>query len=121
MYGMPRDLDLQCIVGCDLNQISLGRYDVQFVFGKTTIAVQSRASCKAGGEVVATWTEGAGWDQLAYQGLLNATVQAYVVLDGKALQIEFSNGFELHLYDDSDRFETMQIYCPDDPNGPIII
>lgn len=111
MYRIPADLDLSVIIGADLNQIALGRYDVQFSFdAKTTICLQSRAIVLHKGFEVATWSEDSNWSSLAFQGLLNQSVLGYSVPNNQLLEIQFTDCFLLQLYDDSDQYECMQIY-----------
>ena len=111
MYRIPADLDLSVIIGADLNQIALGRYDVQFNFdAKSTICLQSRAVVLQEGVEVATWNEENNWSSLAFQDLLNQSVLSYSVLNDQLLEIQFTNSFALQLYDSSDQFESMQIY-----------
>lgn len=122
MYRISVDLDLSDIVGSDLNQICLGRYDVQFVFGsKTTIAVQSRACFLDKEKVVAVWNDADNWSSLSFQRFLNATVQSYSVMNDRTLEIQFSGDLRLQLHDDSDQYESMQIYRKGEANGPIVI
>jgi hypothetical protein len=121
MYRFPEDLDLNDIVGSDVDQICLGGFDVQFVFGsKTRIAVQSRVSFFENNDVAAVWEDN-NWSNLSFQRLLNATVQSYKVINDRTLEIQFSGTLKLQLHDDSDQYESMQIYRSGDANGPIVI
>ena len=54
MYRISSDLDLRDIVGSEVEQIRLGRSDIQFVFGSgTTICVQSRVTLVERGDTIA--------------------------------------------------------------------
>ncbi len=121
MYRFPANLELNDIVGSNLDQICLGGFDVQFVFGsKTRITVQSRVSFFENNEIAAVWDE-KNWNNLSFQRLLNATVQSYKVINEHTLEIQFSGTLKLQLHDDSDQYESMQIYRVGDANGPIVI
>lgn len=121
MYRFPVDLDLNDIVGSDLDQICMGGFDVQFVFGsKTRIVVQSSVSFFENNAVAAVWDE-KRWSNLSFQRLLNATVQSYKVINDHTLEIQFSGTLKLQLLDVSDQYESMQIYRAGDVNGPIVI
>ncbi|CAN5153105.1 hypothetical protein BH11PSE11_BH11PSE11_32400 [soil metagenome] len=122
MYRIPANLDLTDLVGADLEQICLGGADVQFVFGtKATVAVQSRVSVFENDDLVAEWDEEENWCSLSFQRLLNATVQGYRVINEQTLEIQFADGLKLQLHDESDQYESMQIYYAGDANGPIVI
>ncbi len=122
MYRIAQSLDLDDIVGSEIQQISLGRYDVQFHFGsRTRIVVQSRATLLERGEIIAAWEENRNWTTLEFQRLLNAPIEGYSVPDDRTLEIRFSSELVLHLHDDSDQFESMQIYPLGDAVGQIVI
>jgi len=121
MYRVPENLDLTFIIGADLNMISLGRYDVQFVFDcKSTISLQSRATVLFNGSEISAWTED-GWSSLDFQKLLNQTVVGYSVPNDRVIEVQFDSGFTLQLHDDSDQYESMQIYPPKPDNTIVII
>lgn len=110
------------MVGCNLIQIRLGGADVQFVFDPAVvIAVQSRVVCLNAENTVATWDGKNGWDSIQFQSLLNATVSSYSVVSDRLLEIRFAEGLKLQLFDNSDQFESMQIYVKGDELGPIVI
>ena len=120
MYRVDKALDLSFLLGTDLNQIALGRYDVQFIFDCTSkICLQSRATVLLNGEEIAEWNED-GWSSLEFQKILNESVLGFSVPTDRLIEIQFTNGFRLCLYDDSDQYESMQIYQPD-PAKPMIV
>ena len=122
MYRIAQSLDLGDIVGSEIQQIALGRYDVQLHFGsRTRIAVQSRATLLEGGKIIAAWDEKKNWTTLEFQRLLNDPVEGYSVPDDRTLEISFKSGLVLRLHDDSDQFESMQIYPLGDVVGRIVI
>lgn len=111
MYGFPKKINLEDIVGSEIQQICLGRYDVQFLFGsKRRICAQGLVEVLEKTHKVAEWTEGGNWSSVAFQSLLNATIESYRVPNERLLEIRFSGGFALLLHDSSERFETVQIY-----------
>lgn len=116
MYRISPDLDLSFCVGSTLNQIALGKYDVQFVFDSgAKIAVQSNAVLIRHRTTVAVWTEEAGWSSLAFQGLHNQSVVSGAVTDERTLELHFTANFVLRLRDTADQYESMQIYVPGQP------
>jgi hypothetical protein len=121
MYRVPADLDLSVIVGTDLNMMGLGRYDVQFHFdSKATINLQSRAELLHNGVEVAQWEEHRNWSKPSFQKLLGQTVLGFAIPHDRLIEIQFTDGLLLKLYDDFDQFESMQISFTDD-NLPTVI
>jgi hypothetical protein len=113
MYRVPPDLDLSFCAGHSLNQVAIGKYDVQFKFESgVTLMLRSEGEVLQGGNVVASWTEEAGWSSLAFVALLNQTVIHARVPDERTIELQFPEGFILRVYDNSDQFESMQIFGP---------
>lgn len=117
MNGIPRDLNLSDIVGSEIQQIRVGRYDVQFHFGSGRgINVQGNVDILKGAHVIAEWREEAGWSTVAFHKLLNTTVVGYRVPHERLLEIQFEGELVLRLHDSSEQYESMQIY----PEGIIV-
>ena len=123
MRGIPRDLDLPGLVGSNLHMVSLGKFDVTFQWN-CGLHIQATGSVfvSKGGEVIARWREGDGWDDLRYQQVLNGNVSGFEVLSEQELVIRFEGGNEIHLFDDSDQYESLKIWPVEGtgPNGLII-
>lgn len=110
MYRFATDLDLSKLIGRDLNQICVGRHDVQFQFSPdVSISLQSRATVLHDGKAVATWDEDDGWSSTDYQKLLNQTVNSAVVASESMLEIVLSDHWRLQLFDESDQYESMTL------------
>lgn len=111
MYGFSEDLKLEGIVGSEIQQMCLGRYDVQFIFSSgIRICVQSLIEVFEGAELVATWDEERNWTSIAFQKLVSETVDSYAVLSKHTIEIRFRNGLQLRLHDNSTEYESLQIY-----------
>lgn len=123
MYGIPLDLNLDAIIGYDLNLLGLGRYDVQLNFTGSgiLICIQGDITLKEKDDVISKWNEQDNWSTLAFQKLLNATVKKYSVVSSRLLEIEFDNNLVLQIHDDKDMYEAMQIYFDDRTKPPIIV
>lgn len=123
MYGVPLDLDLQRIVGHDLNFLGLGKHDVQLNFtgSGVKICIQGEISLMEDKKKIAVWNEKDNWSSLAFQKLLNATVEGYAVPNRNLLEIKFKNNLILQLHDNSDQYEAMQIYFDNNENSTVII
>ncbi|WP_395400570.1 hypothetical protein ACHMW6_24110 [Pseudoduganella sp. UC29_106] len=117
MYRFASDLNLDDLVGTELQQICLGPTDVQFRFGSgTCIALQSRATLVTAGLAQSEWTASDGWSNHKFQLMLHSPVREYVVLSERLLEIRFTNDLALQLHDDFDQFESLQIY----PGGDVV-
>ena len=111
MYGFSKDLKIEGVAGSEIQQICLGRSDVQFLFGSgTRICVQSFVEVFKGEELIATWDEEKNWNTGEFQKLLSATVDAYLVIDERVLEIRLQDKLRLRLHDNSTQFESLQIY-----------
>ena len=122
MYKFSQDLDLTKLIGGVLNQVCVGRYDVQFKFDTdVSIALQSRAVVLQEGEPAATWSEDEGWSSTGYQNLLNRSVVAFSIESESVLEIAFADEWRLRLYDESDQYESMQIYGLYDDERVVVI
>jgi len=111
MYRIPADINLDDIVGSEIHQIRLGRYDVQFHFDSgRSIAVQGDVDVFQNSTLISNWTEEHNWTNTEFQKLLNAPVLSYSVPNDRLLEIKFEDSLVLHLHDSSDQYETMQIY-----------
>ena len=92
MYRFSEDLDLKEIVGSEIQQICVGRYNVQFHFHSgTNIGGQADVTLLDGVGEIGRWTEDTNWSTLAFQKLLNIRVTNYSVPNDQLLQIEFDN------------------------------
>jgi hypothetical protein len=110
MHGFPEDLKFD-VVGSEIHQICLGRYDVQFLFDSgRRICAQSFVEVFQGEELVATWDEAKNWTATAFQKLLNVTVDSYAVMNEQVMEIRLHGGLRLRLHDNSTQYESLQIY-----------
>lgn len=122
MYRFASDLNLNDLVGLEIQQICLGPADVQFRFGSGThIAVQSRATLAVEGLVLSEWTATDGWSNRKFQRMFDSPVKEYAVVNDRLLELRFMNGFTLQLHDDSDQFESLQIYPGGDVREQIVV
>jgi hypothetical protein len=123
MYGVPADLDLMPFVGGFLTQIALGECDIQFHFaGERGISVGS-ISVQGGWElrdsqsqVIDKATENGIRTEYRIHRLLGRTVTGVKVDVPRSFSLTFDNGLALTIFDDSEQYESCQIY----PSGVII-
>lgn len=116
MHGFAQNMEIEGLTGSDLIQICVGKFDVQFRFGSgTLIAVQGGARVLNNGTQIASWSEENSWDSPAFHKLLNQSATKYSVSNENVFRIDFEEGLVLELIDNSEQYESMQIY----PNGDL--
>jgi hypothetical protein len=119
MYGFSSDLNLAAVVGQEITQFCVGPYDLQFSFGKVRFAVQSQMELKRDGSLIAAW-QGGEWPGAGfYEAFCVPAVSAHL-MDERRLCITLENGLELHILDNSEQYESLLIFMPDEP-GPRVV
>src|SRR5258706_764511 len=119
MYRIPKELDLSPVVGQFTTQVRVGQFDLQFTFGTVRFAVQSPVNVLRNGQLVAHWEEGK-WPEPGFYDIMNVEVRRCDVVDDRLIIFEFDNGLAMHLEDNSDQYESMQIYFEGNPSPWII-
>lgn len=119
MYRIPRDLDLSKVVGQSTTQIQVGQFDIQFSFGDVHFAVQSDIDLIRKGETIGSWREGA-WPPPQFFEIMNVDVAKCEIPNDRKIIIHLDNGIAIHLNDNSDQFESMQISIKGEPSQWII-
>ena len=120
MYRVPLNLDLSAIVGEFTTQIRVGQFDVQFTFGPVNFAIQSPVSLIRNGAVIGSWAEGR-WPDSGFFEIMNVNVSRWEIPNDRTILIHLENGIEMHLTDDSDSYECMQISTEGSRSPAIII
>jgi hypothetical protein len=119
MYRIPKDLDLSPVIGKFTTQLRVGQFDLQFTFGSVNFAVQSPVNLFRAGKPVAHWEEGK-WPDAGFFDIMNSNVTRCEVVHDRLIVLGFENGLEMHLVDDSDQYECMQITVDGAPSQWII-
>ena len=119
MYRIPKSLDLSPIVGEFTTQVRVGQFDLQFTFGIVTFAVTSPVHLYRGAECVARWEEGR-WPEPGFYDILNTEIVRCEIVGDSRILLEFGNGLAMHLEDNSDQYESMQILFAGNPSPWII-
>ncbi len=119
MYRIPKELDLSPAVGGFATRVRVGQFDLQFTFGKVNFAVQSPVRLIRDGKQVAYWEEGK-WPDSGFYDIMNTEVRRCEIVSDRLIVLEFENGIEMHLEDNSDQYESMQISFAGNPAQWII-
>ena len=108
MYRIPKELDLSPAVGEFTTQVRVGQFDLQFTFGDIDFAVTSPVNLFRDGKLIGHWNEGK-WPDAAFYDVMNTEIVGCEIKNDRLIVITFANGIEMHLADDSDQYECMQI------------
>jgi hypothetical protein len=121
VYSIPEDFDLSICVGTPLDQIRLGKFDVQFVFSSgARIHVQDEIALEQVGGVVTHWHSGTGWTSPGFQALIGLHVVEVRRLSGAGFELIFADQCRLTLMETSSQYESFQIYSPESTD-PLLI
>ena len=119
MYRVPKDLDLSPITGEFTTQIRVGQFDLQFTFGDISFIVQSPINLFRDGRLMAHWEPGY-WPDVGFYEIMNTEIIRSEVVNDSLIVIEFKNHIQMHLVDNSDQYESMQIQIKGNPSPWII-
>ena len=112
MYRIPKELDLSPVVGEFTTQLCVGQFDLQFTFGDVSFVIQTQVNLFRDGKPFAHWEEGR-WPDSGFYEIMNSEVTRCQIVNDRLIVFEFANGIEMHLKDDSDQYESMQIRLKD--------
>ena len=108
MYGIPKDLNLDFLLGATLTQIAIGEYQIQFNFSpEGSFGVEGNWELKDKKGNVLDSSASPPFGQV--QSLLGQNVKASMVAPPKSLTITFESGQALTIYDSSEQFESFTI------------
>lgn len=119
MYRIPNEIDLSPLVGEFTTQIRVGQFDLQFTFGPVNFTVESPVRVFRDGKLVAQWEPGR-WPDPGFYDIMNSKVRRCQIPNDRLIVLELDNGLAMHLEDNSDQYECMQIHVEGKP-GPWII
>jgi hypothetical protein len=119
MYRIPEELDLSPVVGEFTTQVQVGQFDLQFTFGDVDFAIQSPVNLFRGGKLFAHWEEGQ-WPDAGFYEVMNSEIARCEIVNDRLIVLEFANGIEMHLEDNSDQYESMHISFKGNPSPWII-
>ncbi|ACV25584.1 hypothetical protein [Kangiella koreensis] len=108
MYRIPKDLDLSKMIGEFTTQIAVGQNDIQLSFGSVTFTIESKIMIIRDGKIIGIW-EGANWPTSEFYEIMNVHVVDYKVPGERTIVIVLENNMEIHMHDDSDHYECIQI------------
>jgi hypothetical protein len=114
MYKFPKDLDLNLLVGAHIPQLRFGIGDVQLIFScHLHICIQGEIDIFLGEKVIANWMQGSLWSSLDFQKIYNKDVLRAHLVNDRTLEIELEDNLKILIYDNSEHYESLQIWFPD--------
>jgi hypothetical protein len=108
MYRIPEELDLSPVIGEFTTQIRVGQFDLQFTFGIVDFSITSPVTLFRDKKLIGRWAEGM-WPDAAFYDVMNTEIVRWEKQSDRLIIFSFANGIEMHLMDDSDQYESMQI------------
>jgi len=112
VYGIGKQLDLSFLRNLEVIQTRIGLYQVQFAFTEDVcLSVEGRFRYSSGGEAI-DWLPGATKAASAVVNLLGSTVTDVRVPNVETLELSFSNGDSLEVFDNSKEYESFTITRP---------
>lgn len=108
MYRIPKKLDLSKIIGEFTTQIRVGQRDIQFALGSVAFTIESQVKLVRDGKVIGGWEVGK-WPTEEFYDVMNVCVVKYEVPDDRTIVLILENNIEIHMNDDSDQHECIQI------------
>jgi hypothetical protein len=109
MYGLPTTTDLSFLVGKSVEQVCLGQYQTQVHLEHASISIECKHVLVTTDENRKILWERTGFPSHGISQLLGQTVLQALVIDEGILELSFSRGDRLLLFDDSDQYESFQI------------
>ena len=120
MHGFPAGMDLTPFVGVDLNQICLGRFQVNFCFnGAGTISCRGLWELRApDGELIDAECPHESRDYYRLHYILDQQVVRYAVDPPRSFTLVFGTGHALTICDDSEQYESVVMWMD---NGVVVV
>jgi hypothetical protein len=111
MYGVPKDLPLDPFVGHELNQVALGRFQMQLRFsGCGSISIEGRWELRdPDGAIVDCWQDHAARDCYRIYRILDLSVSRFEIDAPASFTLVFEPSYRLTVFDDSPQYESFSV------------
>jgi hypothetical protein len=112
MCGVPKDLQLERLVGHEFNFIGLGRFQIQFhVSSVVAIHVEGRWELRdAAGVIVDSDQEHAERDAYRIHLIIDVPIVRFALDAPRSFTLLFESGHSLTIYDDSEQYESFSVH-----------
>ena len=113
MYGLPKDVDLSFLNSREVIQICVGIHQLVVNFdGDACISVESAIESQSDGDAV-TWSSGSVSGASAILDVLGTHSRSITVSDNGCLELKFTNGSVLRIFDSNEDYESYELHGPD--------
>jgi hypothetical protein len=118
MQGVPKDIQLERLVGQAFNFIGLGRFQIQFhVSGVVAIHVEGRWKLHDGaGTLVDAGQELANRDAYHVHHVLDIPIVRFALDAPHSFTLFFESGHSLTIFDESEQYESFSIHFTGEPS-----
>ena len=112
MYGIPKDLRLERLVGQEFNFIGLGRFQIQFhISSLVAIQVEGRWELRdASGVLVDSQQEHGARATYCLHCIIDVPITRFTIDAPRSLTLFFESGHSLSIFDDSEHYESFSVY-----------
>jgi hypothetical protein len=112
MYGVPADLPLQPFVGKELNQIGLGRFQLQLHFSGTgSIFIEGRWELHdPSGILLDAEKEHAERDSYRIHRVLDLPVARFEIDPPRSFTLVFEPSYRLTVFDETPQYESFSLH-----------
>jgi hypothetical protein len=118
MYGVPKDLRLDRLVGREFNFIGLGRFQMQFhISSLVAIHVEGRWELRDASEALVD-SEQEHAERTAYHihCIIDVPVTRFTLDAPRSCSLFFESGHKLTIFDDSDQYESFSVHFTGEPS-----
>ena len=117
MYGVPKDLQLERLVGHEFNFIGLGCFQTQFhISSLVAINVEGRWELRdAAGALVDSDQEFTERDACRIHRIIDIPITRFSLNAPLSFTLFFESGHSLTVYDDSEQYESFAIHFIGEP------
>lgn len=121
MYGVPASLPLAHFIGQELNQIAIGRFQVQLHFSGTgSISIEGSWELRdAQGTLVDKSQDHVERDCYRVHRVLDLPVERFEIDPPRSFTLVFSSGHSLTVFDDSEQYESFSVHLNGLPSSYI--
>lgn len=118
MYGVPKHLKLDRLIGQGFNFIGIGRFQIQFhISSFVAIHVEGRWELRdAAGAVVDSDREHAERDVCRFHFIIDVPISRFSLNAPRSFTLFFESGHSLTIFDDNEQYESFSIHFSGEPS-----
>ena len=118
MYGVPKDLQLERLVGQEFNFIGLGRFQIQFhVSSVVAIHVEGRWELRdTSGALVDSEQEHPDREAYRVHRIIDVPIVRFTIDAPRSFTLFFESGHSLTIYDESEQYESFSVHFTGEPS-----